>query len=84
MAENYIHAFQSYVLMVVGLLWIGTGLWLGYDPLTTVWQGALAALLAMKFAGKLAHYALDNISDAIMQQAAEDALASSAEIPVQQ
>ncbi|MEK7414462.1 MAG: hypothetical protein AAB263_14200 [Planctomycetota bacterium] len=45
--EIHLLAIQARVLLIVGLSYIGLGLWLGTDPTVLAWRAVLAAVLAM-------------------------------------
>ena len=51
--EIFILAIQARVLVVVGIAWIGIGMWLGIDPMVVAWRAALAALITMVVTGML-------------------------------
>ena len=73
--ETHILALQARCLQWVGLLWIGIGLYLGYDPLFVAWRAALAALIAMIICGALLRFAAANLSSQVAEELSEEEMA---------
>lgn len=72
-------SIQARVLLWVGLLALGIGLWRGVDPLTASWRAALAGVGAMVVTGRLLGIAGDAINDRLASELAERELAAKAE-----
>ncbi len=66
--ETILLAIQARVLLWVGVVYIGVGLWLGTDPATLAWRAPLAAVGAMIVAGWL----LRQVAKVIEERAAAD------------
>jgi hypothetical protein len=85
--ETILLALQARVLLWVGLIYIGTGLWLGTDPVALAWRAPAAAVGAMIIAGWLLHQVAGVIEEraatdmAERQMAAEQAIAKAAAAP---
>lgn len=70
--ETHILAIQARCLQWVGLLWLGIGLYLGYDPLFVAWRATLAALLSMIVVGALLRYIARLIAAQVAEELSED------------
>ncbi|NRA36586.1 MAG: hypothetical protein HRU15_00455 [Planctomycetes bacterium] len=77
--ETHILAIQARCLQWVGLIWIGIGLYLGYDPLFVAWRAALAALLAMILCGALLRFAAANLTTQVADELSEEEMAQAAQ-----
>jgi len=66
--ETILLSIQARVLLWVGTIYIGLGLWLGSDPSTIAWRATLAAVGAMTSAGWL----LRQVAGVINERAAMD------------
>jgi len=66
--ETILLAIQARVLLWVGLVYIGLGLWLGTAPMALAWRAPFAALSAMIIAGWL----LRQVAKVIEERAAVD------------
>lgn len=74
--ETILLAIQARVLLWVGLVYVGAGLWLGTDPATIAWRAPLAAVTAMIIAGWLLRQIAQVIEERVAVDIAERQLAA--------
>jgi hypothetical protein len=74
--ETILLAIQARVLLTVGLLYLGLGLYLGTAPTTLAWRASLAAVVAMTIAGWLLRQVALVIQERMAADIAERQLAA--------
>ncbi len=74
--ETILLAIQARVLLTVGLLYLGLGLYLGTAPSTLAWRASLAAVTAMIIAGWLLRQVALVIQERMAADIAERQLAA--------
>jgi hypothetical protein len=74
--ETILLAIQARVLLTVGLLYLGLGLYLGTAPATLAWRASLAAVIAMIIAGWLLRQVALVIQERMAADIAERQLAA--------
>jgi hypothetical protein len=82
--EVYVLAVQARILLLVGLGWIGLGLWQGYDPATIAWRAAIGAMLAMWIAGWLVRQVVAVLEERMAADMAERQLVAEKAVAAQQ